>query len=64
MNTLNDQLKKWKNKNQPVPVKKKRNNAEISQQAHCEKLTDRDLKDLMGMNRQTLKRHKGSYRQR
>jgi hypothetical protein len=64
MNTLNEQLKKWKNKNQQVPVKKKRNIAETSHNARPEKFSDRDIKELMGMNKQTLKRHKGAYRQR
>jgi hypothetical protein len=65
MNTLNDQLSKWKNKNQPVPVKKKKEKAsDKAQKAHSEKLSDRDIRELMGMNKQTLRRHNGAYRQR
>jgi hypothetical protein len=63
MNTLNDQLKKWKNKNQQDPARKKKA-PQTLQKSHSEKLSVRDIKELMGMNRQTLKRHKGSYRQR
>jgi hypothetical protein len=64
MSTLNDQLNKWKNKIQPVPVKKKRSNAETSQQAHSEKLTDRDIRELMGMNRPRYEKRGGAIRQR
>lgn len=66
MNTLNDQLKKWKNENQQIPAKKKEEKApqKTWQKAQSEKLSNRDIKELMGMNKQTLKRHKGAYRQR
>jgi hypothetical protein len=42
----------------------KRNAAETSQQAHSEKLTDRDIKELMGMNRPRYEKRRGSIRQR
>jgi hypothetical protein len=64
MNTLNDQLKNWKNKNQQAAVKKDRNATETSQQAQSEKLTDRDIKELMGMNRPRYEKRRGSIRQR
>jgi hypothetical protein len=62
MNTLNDQLKKWKNKNEPVPFKKKKEKG--SEKNHSEKFTDRDIKELMGMNRPRYEKRRGSIRQR
>jgi hypothetical protein len=65
MNTLNDHLNKWKNKNQTVPFKKKKEKApQTSHKAHPEKLTDRDIKELMGMNRPRYEKRGGAIRQR
>jgi hypothetical protein len=64
MNTLNDQLMKWRHKNQQVPEKKEKKAAITSQKASHEKLTDRDIKDLMGMNRPRYEKRRGSIRQR
>ncbi|MCM3110667.1 hypothetical protein [Lederbergia lenta] len=55
---LNDQLKVWK-----------QDHAEMKQQRKLQKrkrevLTDSDIKSLMGVNRPTYARYKGSYRQR
>jgi hypothetical protein len=63
MNTLNDQLKKWKHKHQPVPIKKKKA-PQSSQKAHSEKLSDWDVKELMGINRPRYEKRRGSIRQR
>ncbi|KZE66781.1 hypothetical protein AWM68_20290 [Fictibacillus phosphorivorans] len=65
MNTLNDQLSMWKNKNQPVPVKKKKEKtSDKAQKAHSEKLSDRDIRELMGMNRPRYEKRGGAIRQR
>ncbi|MGM0806504.1 MAG: hypothetical protein ACQET8_17320 [Bacillota bacterium] len=63
MNTLKDQLKKWKNKNQKVSAKKKKASQSL-QKDYSEKLSDRDLKELMGMGKATYRRYRGAYRQR
>jgi hypothetical protein len=64
MNTLNDQLKKCKDINKPVSVKKKKKTSKTSQKAHPEKLSDRDIKELMGINRPRYEKRRGSIRQR
>jgi hypothetical protein len=65
MNTLNDQLKNWKNKNQQVPATKKKEKAtQTTQKTPSEKLSDRDIKELMGMNRPRYEKRRGSIRQR
>jgi hypothetical protein len=61
MNTLNDQLLKWKHKNQQVPEMKV---AITSQKASHEKFTDRDIKELMGMNRPRYEKRGGAIRQK
>ncbi|MDM5199324.1 hypothetical protein QUF79_14990 [Fictibacillus enclensis] len=51
MKTLNDQFKVWKKQNTPQPYKQE------------ERLTEREWKELMGMDQQRLSRGKGgAYR--
>jgi hypothetical protein len=64
MNTLNNQLKNWKDKNQPVQVMQNKKADETSQKAHSEILTDRDIRELMGMNRPRYEKRGGTIRQR
>jgi hypothetical protein len=65
MNTLNAELKKWKNKNQLSSVKNTRVKVdEKPQKAHSEKLTDKDIKELMGMNRPRYEKRGGAIRQK
>jgi hypothetical protein len=67
--TLRDQLKQWKKDKAAVEKERKRNKKKkkcyLKQQKHTEKLSTRDVMDLMGTNRQILTRGKGgAYRQR
>jgi predicted Zn-dependent peptidase len=60
MKTIQDQLKKWKQLN---PSPKKKHKRKKPQQAREEKLRDRDIRDLMGMNKPRYRRNKGgAYR--
>ncbi|MFQ6391366.1 hypothetical protein ACLNAR_26640 [Priestia aryabhattai] len=68
MRTMRDQMKKWTEANgyqQPVKQKKKkRNNNQKHPIAPKERLTERDLRELMGINRITYERRRGSIRQK
>lgn len=68
MRTMRDQMKKWTEANgyqQPAkPKKKKRNNNQKQPVAPKERLSERDLKELMGINHPTYQRRRGSLRQR
>jgi hypothetical protein len=65
MNTLNDQLKNWKDKNKQFPAtKKKEKSTQMTQKSLTDKLSDRDIKELMGMNRPRYEKRRGSIRQR
>jgi len=59
--TLKEQLKEWQRQHREIKkygVKKKR-------QSKSEHLTERDIKDLMGINRPVYKRKKGgAFKQR
>jgi hypothetical protein len=56
MRTIQSELKR-------LGIKKRPENK--SRKKHInENLTEREIKDLMGVNRPTYKRHKGAYRQR
>lgn len=60
--TLRDQLKKWKNDRAVIEKEKKDH---PKKPKRTEKLSTRDIMDLMGTNRQTLSRGKGgAYRQK
>jgi predicted Zn-dependent peptidase len=62
MKTIQDQLKKWKQQN---PSPKKKHPLKTPQKPTEEKLSDRDIRSLMGMDRATYRRNKGgAYRQR
>lgn len=50
---LKDQLKNFQLHQESTPKKKQH-----------EKLSESDIKELMGMNRATYRRHKGAFRQR
>ncbi|MED4392510.1 hypothetical protein P4699_20295 [Priestia aryabhattai] len=67
--TLHDQLKQWKKDKATVEKERKRNekkkNRYHKQEKRTEKLSTYDVMNLMGMNRQTLKRGKGgAYKQK
>ncbi|MDN3365385.1 hypothetical protein QU577_26850 [Priestia megaterium] len=68
MGTLRDQMKKWTEANgyqKPAKSKKKkRNNNPKLPVAPKERLTERDLRELMGTNRVTYERRRGSIRQK
>jgi hypothetical protein len=65
MNTLNDQLNNWKDKNKQFPATKKKEKAtQTTQKSLPEKLSDRDIKELMGMNRPRYEKRGGAIRQR
>jgi hypothetical protein len=55
MRTIQSELKR-------LGISKKRH--EPRKKHDHEKLTEREIKDLMGVNRPTYKRYKGAYRQR
>ncbi|WP_226639297.1 hypothetical protein [Priestia flexa] len=60
--TLRNQLKKWKNDRTVIEKEKK---DPPKKPKRTEKLSTRDIMDLMGTNRQTLSRGKGgAYKQR
>ena len=68
MGTMRDQMKKWTEANgyqKPAKSKeKKRNNNQKPLVAPKERLTERDLRELMGTNRVTYERRRGSIRQK
>lgn len=68
MGTMRDQMKKWTEVNgyqKPAKSKKKkRNNNQKPLVSPKERLTERDLRELMGTNRVTYERRRGSIRQK
>lgn len=54
------QLQEWKKKNQSPEKKQQVKKATPKQ----EKLSTRDIEDLMGTRRSTYRRHRGAYRQK
>lgn len=54
--TLKDQLKEWKREYQEI--------AEKPQKRRRERLTERDIKYLMGMDKPVFRKYRGSFRQR
>ncbi|OCA87308.1 hypothetical protein [Pseudobacillus wudalianchiensis] len=56
--TLKDQLQQWKRKNQAV-VERKKEQPKKKPVKKKEKLSDWELRELMGMNMKLLKRGKG-----
>lgn len=69
MRTMEEQMKKWKEKNgyKPRKKKKKRKRKTTQEQSSVttlEKLSERDLHELMGTNRAIYERRRGSIRQK
>lgn len=64
MNTLQNQLKKWCNKNgvQPAPTKKRKKRSKPPKTP--KKLSTREVEELMGSRRPTYSRHRGALRQK
>ncbi|MEC1155520.1 hypothetical protein [Cytobacillus horneckiae] len=61
MNTLQDQLKKWKKVN-PLPIKE--NKLKSQKKPRPAQMSEREWKELMGIYKPTYKRHRGSFRQK
>lgn len=62
--SLKEQLKEWKRQHQVKTPKKKRRR-KAKNQGKFERLTESDIKSLMGVNRPIYTRKKGgAYRQR
>jgi len=55
-----EKLKQWKKDYQEVKQASKK----PKQKRKTENLSDRDLRELMGQNRPTYRRHNGAFRQR
>jgi hypothetical protein len=69
MKTMRNQMKKWIKANgyeQPAKQEKieERKSSKKLPVAPKERLSERDLKELMGINRTTYQRRRGSLRQR
>ncbi|WP_281998657.1 hypothetical protein [Priestia flexa] len=66
MGTMEEQMKKWQEKNGYKPAKKKKPKAKRKNKNRVasESLNERDLRELMGTNRATYERRRGSIRQR
>jgi cytochrome c553 len=67
MRTLKEQLHKWNKKNNVLKEqkKKKRKKKAFRPKQYKEKLSDRDLQELMGIYRPTYSRGRGgAYRQK
>ncbi|KAB2334279.1 hypothetical protein [Bacillus mesophilum] len=61
MNTLQDQLKIWQNAN---PLRVKESAPKKPQDKKTEQLKDWEWQELMGANKPTYRRYRGSYRQK
>lgn len=61
--TLQDQLANW-NKKHEKWNKTKQIRTNIKEKRNSEQFSESDIKELMGVNRPTYKRHKGSFRQK
>jgi len=57
--SFKDQLKDWKQQHQESTPKKKKKHHQKPQKRKSEKLSESDIKSLMGMNKHTLRRGKG-----
>jgi hypothetical protein len=65
LKTLQQGLKEWAKKNNMKSPRDKHQKEKTTKQRNPEKLTDRDLRELMGSNMRTHRRGKGgSLRQR
>ncbi|MEE6134568.1 MULTISPECIES: hypothetical protein [Bacillaceae] len=66
MGTIKEQMEKWQEKNGYKPTKKKKSKAKKKNKKPIasESLSERDLRELMGTNRATYERRRGSIRQR
>ncbi|KGT40025.1 hypothetical protein P421_00080 [Heyndrickxia coagulans P38] len=62
---LKDQIKEWKQQHREATgyghKKKRRKKAE---KGKSERLSEREIKDLMGTNRPIYERHRGAFRQK
>lgn len=56
--SLKDQLREWNKKN-PMPAPKKNAHQQKPKKRESERLSEEDIKDLMGMNMPVMKRGRG-----
>jgi|APAga8741244001_1050109.scaffolds.fasta_scaffold12409_2 hypothetical protein len=67
MGTIKDELGKWKKAKgykDSKPKQKNRSGKKKSPSHSKEKLSERDIKELMGMSRSTYERRRGAIRQK
>lgn len=57
--SLKEQLKRWKKDHMEMKEERKRKNKPVQRKTKVDKLSESDLRYLMGTNMQTLKRGKG-----
>ncbi|HHY74052.1 MAG TPA: hypothetical protein GX497_12700 [Bacillus bacterium] len=62
--TIKDQLKDLTKQHPELATKNKKKSHKKPQKAQEEHLTEREWKDIMGVNRPIYSKHKGAWRQR